>query len=575
MKLHDHIPHHVHGARQARIPRRGWRALGRRALLRIALWSLAATLLAAGGVLGYGRWATPRVDRLDPIVAEPGGLVRVEGRNFGAVRGDSRVEVDGVAPTASSYVAWGPNSIALRLPSSADSGLIYVVTRRGRSNPKLFMNRSRLPVAARGESSGRSGPYLASISAEKGPIGSLLVLSGYNFGSNREGGQVLFSWNPEMSSARLGDRSEPSFVAASEGDGAYELWSDKEIRVRVPDGAASGTVAVNGAGGRSNGLFFGVVDQPGQKRYSDRRSYSIQYSSSITKTKASGANELYLWMPKPVESAAQRIAKVLTQEPAPLVPDYRGAALYRFKDIATGQDLAVSQSFLVQSWAVETTVDPDKIQKPAEPPPFLQPFLAADELVPAAAPEIQALARRITQGERNPWRASRLVFEHLTRNLAWTDARSAAKPLEALAAKTADSASYAVLAAALLRSSGVPAIPVAGYLIDPSRQAARHAWVEFYVYGLGWVPMDPILGSGARPGGFDAAFEDRGRYFGAIDNRRIAFSRGFTALSPMTPSGRRASPARPVAFQSFYEEAIGALEAYSSFWSEVEVTGLY
>lgn len=554
-------------------PRRSRKAL--RLALRVSLAAVGAAVLSAGGYLAYGRWASPRIERLSPVVAEPGGLIRVEGRNFGAARGESRVEVDGVAPTASSYLAWSPSEISLRLPATADSGLVYVVTRRGRSNPKLFMNRARLPVAARGESAGRSGPFLSSLSAEKGPVGSLLVLSGYNFGANREGGQVLFSWSPEAQALHSGDRIDPTTVAAADSDSSYELWSDKEIRVRVPDGASSGAVVVSTASGRSNGLFFAQSEAPGAKRYLDRRSYSVGYSVSVNKVKASGPNELYLWVPKPVESAAQRVAKVLAQDPEPLVPDYKGAALYRFKDLESGKELAVSQSFLVQTWEVETLVEPDKIQKPASLPPLYQAALAADELVPAKAPEIQALAKRIVQGERNPWRAARLIHEYLTRNLAWTDSKTALKPLDALAAKTADSSSYAVIAAALLRAAGVPAQPVTGYLVDPSRRATRHAWVEFYIYGLGWVPMDPILASGARPGGFDAAFTDLGRYFGGMDNHRISFSRGYAALAPMAPSGRRASPSRPMAYQSFYEEASGALEAYSSFWGEIEVTGLY
>lgn len=43
----------------------------------------------------------------------------------------------------------------------------------------------------------------------------------------------------------------------------------------------------------------------------------------------------------------------------------------------------------------------------------------------------------------------------------------------------------------------------------------------------------------------------------------------------MAANGRRASPARPIAYQTWFEEAAGALEAYSSFWSDVEVTGMY
>jgi transglutaminase-like putative cysteine protease len=563
------------GSEEGRVPPPSVPA-GRARLLRVAFTVLAAAVLAAGLAFGYSLLVKPSITKLSPLVVEPGGTVTLEGRNFGPQRADSWVEVDGIAPTSSSYLSWTSSRIDLRLPPGSESGLVYVVTRHGRSNASLFLNRARLPIPARGEGPGRSGPYIASLSVEKGQVGSLLVISGLNFGSNRQNGAVYFGWNPEGSNSGPEDRGEGSYVAGAEVDLGYESWSDKEIRVRVPDGAASGGVVVAAGGSRSNAVFFEVSGLPGQKRYKDRRSYSIAYSVNLTKVKASGPNELYLWVPKPVVSASQRISRVLAQEPPPFVPDYRGTSLYLFKDLATAQDVVVNQSFLVQTWAIETEVDPDRIAKVDDPPPLMAAYTAPDDLIPSQAPDVVALAKKIVQGERNPWRASRLVYDWLIKNLKWADsADSNRKVLQALSLRRADSTTYALAACSLLRAAGVAALPVQGYLVDPSRKAIRHAWLEFYVYGLGWVPMDPILGSGVSPGSFAAAFEDRSRYFGNLDDRRIAFSRGYSVLVPMSQGARHASPQRPVALQSFYEESSGALDAYSSFWSEVEVSGLY
>lgn len=551
----------------------------RRLFLRAAIFLVAALLLIGGSFFLVDRLSAPRLSRIEPVVVEPGGLLSLEGSRFGADRGESRVEIDGMAPTASSYVSWEPTKISLRLPAAAESGLIYVVTRHGRSNAKLFMNRAHLPVKPAGSAAGSSGPFLASLSPEKGEIGSLLVLSGLNFGANRERGEVLFSWSPEEPSGGLPRRSEVNFISGKDIDSGYEFWSDKEIRLRVPDGAQSGSIVVNTDSGKSNGLYFEVGPSPGTKRCADRRTYSIDYSVSITKIKTTGPSELYLWVPKPVESTSQRVARVLSQDPSPFIPDYRGSTLYRFIGLSSNQSLAVTQSFLVQTWAVSTEVNPDLIERPKNPPALMAAYLAADSFAPSTQPEIAAAAKSIVKGEKNPWREARLVYEYLTKNIAWAALPAAPAGLQpavaALSAKRADCYAYASLAVALLRAAGVPAIPVSGYLIGADRKAERHAWLEFYIYGLGWVPMDPILGSGARPGSFPPAFEDPTRYFGNLDNRRIAFSRGYASFPAMAPRGRHASPNRPYALQSFYEEASGALDAYSSFWSEVEVSGLY
>jgi hypothetical protein len=64
-------------------------------------------------------------------------------------------------------------------------------------------------------------------------------------------------------------------------------------------------------------------------------------------------------------------------------------------------------------------------------------------------------------------------------------------------------------------------------------------------------------------------------YFGSLDNQRVSFSRGFTALSQMDPRSRVSAKERSYALQSLWEEATGGLEAYSSFWSDVSINGVY
>ncbi|HTX74021.1 MAG TPA: transglutaminase domain-containing protein [Rectinemataceae bacterium] len=549
----------------------------RRIILRAtALGLIVAAGLLVGASLAIDAVLRPDIERLEPAIGDPGTVVSIIGRHFGSSRSDSHIEVDGVAPTASSYLSWADSTIKVRFPVAVDSGLVHVITRHGRSNPRLFMNRARLPVRASGELAGRSGPYIAAFSAESGPVGSLLVISGLDFGENREGGSVLFPWaadsgvNPQLA------QSGPSTVEGTEADLGNEFWSDKEIRLRVPDGAISGAVAVSTAKGRSNGIFFKVGDSPGAKTYGDPRSYSISQTVSITKVRASVPNELFLWTPLPSECASQRVAKILSQDPQPLVPAYRGTALFRFKDIQNGAELSVTQSYLVTVDSVITRVDPDRIVlKPQNPPALMAAYTAADDLVPAGAPPVLALSKRIVGSERNPWRVTKLVWDWMAKNIAYSPLRERAHAQDALLDKSADAYSYALLSCALLRAGGVAARPIAGYLVDPSRKAVRHYWLEVYIYGLGWVPLDPVLALGASPGGVSVAWDDRSRYFGSVDNRHLAFSHGYAVLAPMAPDGRRSSKQRRWSFQSFYEEASGGLEAYSSYWGDVEVTGLY
>jgi transglutaminase-like putative cysteine protease len=555
--------------------RSGWKRHRRRGYALLAIFG-ALALLSIAAYASLRLIQKPRLERLEPSVGEPGAEVVLEGRNFGAERGDSWIDVDGMVPTSSSYLSWSDTRIKLRLPASFDSGLLHVVTRKGRSNPQLFMNRARLPLLASGERPD-GAPHIDSIAPEEGPIGSLLVIKGLGFGASRDASELRFAWASDNEGGKpAGDLSFPVFVAPIASDFPYELWSDKELRVRVPDGAISGSVYIASEKGRSNAAFFHVVDPAGTKRYFARTSYSIAQAVSISKVKVSGPAELYLWTPLPAQSSSQRLVKILGQEPRPIVEDFGGTALFRLADLANGRDRQVNQSFLIQVFAVEARIDPNRVfAKPPNPPALLAAYTGPDQLVLPSAPAIQELSRKILRGERGSWRAARLVWDWLTQSLSWTDLHEHAQPLDALVDGSADSYSYALIACALLRAADLPCIPVAGYLVDPSRKAIRHYWIEMFVYGLGWVPLDPILGSGARPGGVSPPWMDRSRYFGGLDSGHIAFSRGYSPLAPLSPEGRRVAKDRRWSFQSYYEEASGALDAYSSYWGDIEITGLY
>jgi transglutaminase-like putative cysteine protease len=533
--------------------------------------------LSASAYFASGALLRPRIELLEPSLGEPGGEVALRGRNFGSSRGESRVDVDGLVPTSTSYLSWTDREIRLRLPATFDSGLLHVVTRKGVSNPKLFMNRARLPVLASGRADAGSGPRISSITPEEGEAGSLLTIAGSRFGESKGLSSVRFAWAAGNDDPSLvGDMSPPPAIDPSETDAGYELWSDKEIRLRVPDGAVSGSVYVSSEGARSNAAFFRVFASAGAKRYSSRARYSLSQGVSIRKIRVSGPAELYVWAPLPAQSASQRLVGILTQDPEPMVGDYRGTALFRFSGLASGKDREMSQSFLVECFAVEATIDPGQGSlRPQDPPAFMAEYSRPDALVPSDSPAVQELAKRILRGEKGSWGAARLVWDWLGKNLRWTDRREHERVLDALNDKSADSYSYAIVAAALLRAAGLPTLPVAGYLVDPSRRALRHYWVEVYIYGVGWLPLDPILGSGASPGGMRAPWEDRSRYFGGLDNRHIAFSRGLSVLAPLSPSGKRVSKDRRWSFQSFYEESAGALDGYSSYWGDAEVTGMY
>jgi hypothetical protein len=521
--------------------------------------------------------AKPFIAAVDPPVGDPGAALRIVGRNFGDERQDSRVEFDGVAPTASSYLSWTDDLIELRVPLYAETSMVRVRTESGLSNPRMFMSLARLPVRPSGAGAGTVGPVIDSLSVDQGTIGSLLVVRGLNFGSNRDSSAVQFSWQSAAAAfPGQDDGSNRGFISPAEDDGEYLSWSDKEIRVIVPDGAVSGSVSVRTNRGASAARYFQVVDSPGSKTFTDRRTYALSSFVAISRVRSDGPNSLHIWLPYPESSPSQRGVKTLGRSFEPLVPEYRGLSLYQISDLADDKLLTVSHDHLVQVYAIETDIKADRVKAPPSPAPALYTlYTQADSFVPADAPALKAAAAKAAGRERNHYRAARLVYDALLSTLRYDPASLEDNPPAAFEAKRADSWDFSLIYVAMLRSLGVPARPVSGVVVDDSRRAWNHSWAEFYLYGLGWVPVDIVLGSGASIGGFEAPFEDRSRYFGNLDARHIAFSEGIVRVAPLSPDGRTIAAKRRYSMQTIYEEASGALRSYTSFWSDVEVTGIY
>jgi hypothetical protein len=547
---------------------------------------LAAAAVAAGiaacalaALLAYLYLNKPAIDSISPSIGERGDVLTVSGRHFGEIQGDSCVMLGGIKPTASSYLSWTDTLIKVSVPETADSGLVYVRGRRGRSNALLFTNREQVPVLFRGTQSG-STPTVTGLSISSAPIGALITVTGLNFGINQEESRVLFSAARDTSNPETPGSEAREYLANASSDSGYELWSDKEIRVIVPDGAASGPMAIATARGTSNTLYFEVTGSPGQKIYKNKRTYVIRYSAEISRIKASGANSIFLWIPRPLESASQRAVKAIQSSEKPTIENFRGLMLYHFKDSHDGQSLKVQHDFILSSYEIESQPKVDAIKSVDKDSPIRAAFTKAEPEIPSTAAAVAKTAAEIVGKEKNPWRQAKLVYDWTLDKVTLRPDKNSGNALSALSELYGDAYSISMLYVALCRALGIPCAPVSGVWIDSARATHPHWWAEFFVDGMGWVPVDPAFGSSApslqaaRPPQKEG-FDRRAYYFGNVDNDRIMFSRGFATLSSQAPNSRLKPHGRFYSLQTITEEASASVESYASFWSDIEITGVY
>jgi transglutaminase-like putative cysteine protease len=500
-----------------------------------------------------------------------GEVLTIYGTNFGKEQDESYVTIAGIAPTTLSYIEWNDTRISVRIPEFGDSGLVYVHSRNKKSNAALFANKATMPETIQEADTG-TGPHILSVEPGSGFIGQTVTILGSSFGFSREGSGVFFAWDAESSPAAPAEASGPDSLEVSEYEFGYEYWSEREIRARVPDGAISGSLSVKTPRGSSRSIFFDVIGKPGTKVFRDKRSYAISYSVDIRVEESSEPNNLYLWFPRPVTSASQRNIQILSRNIEPFVENYRGTTLFRMQNLQNGAARGITLSYLVEVYGVETSIRPQAIRSTNAP---TAAYTQASVNLPAADLKIREQAAAIVGREQNPYLKAEKIYTWLITKggIQWEPLEGGA--LEALKQQKADPYMAALLFCTLARAAGIPAQPVSGILINRNRQAYSHYWAEFWINGFGWVPLDLALGAGAAPLSFSLHPDGANYYFGNLDNQRITFSRGFTALSQMNPQGRVTVREREYALQNLWEEAVDGLNSYSSLWSDVTINGMY
>jgi transglutaminase-like putative cysteine protease len=542
-------------------------------------------LLAACGT------ETPKILTIDPKLAVTGQHLTILGEFFGDEQDESFVTIGGVSPTLSSYIEWTDNKIVLRTPDFGESGLVYVYKKDKKSNPVLLPALRSIPEFPK--SSVSYAPVITQVRPASAAIGDLIVIQGSGFGGAPGNGAVCFTWAAESPASVPTGVSAPPLIKAL-GRGAYESWTEHEIRVRVCDGAASGAVQVLTPRGVSNTAPFEVIASPGSKTIRDKRTYSISYSVDVRVEDAEPPNNMHLWRPVPVSTASQLNKEKLSDSVEPFIEDYMGVSLYKFTGLRSGDEKQISVSYLVDVYSVETLVQPDLVKPYADSPAM--DWTLPSAFVPSNDAAIKETAENICRRINNPYRKAYAIYEWFVDEFQVAAGNTPLSLQQALLEKKAGPYEAAILYSAVCRAAGIPAIPVAGVLCPKIGGAIPHYWVEFWIDGLGWVPVDPFLGAGAVPGNSsgtasaleftpdislspDKAFrlrdDHKTYYFGNMDNQHLAFSYGETTLSQIDARGRTARSEANYALQNIWEEAGSGIEAYSSHWSDINITGSY
>lgn len=516
----------------------------------------------------------PVISSIDPKIGRMGEVITLTGQYFGIDREDAYISIAGTAPTNSSYYVWQDDLIVVKIPESGESGLVYVHVKGKKSNGVLFSNSAAVPRPIEGEEMGIE-PRIASVNPQIGTPGSKVIITGTNLGNSKENGGVFFSWDYEMSSINPHVVKEPEFIEVSETELGYESWNSREIHIRIPDGAVSGSLEIKTNNGKSRPVFFDISGKPGYKTFKEKRSYTISYSVDIRTQEATKPNTLYLWIPQPVTSPYQRNVSLISRSTDPFVENHRGVDLFKLDNLGPGSNYTINLSYHVEVYTQETGLKPLSIKQ--EKTPLIALYTQSTNLIPSSDPKIKEAAGTIIKKEQNPYAKAKAIYDWITGEMQITGNLPASfnSIITAMEQKRLDPYNAALLYTTIARAAGLPCVPVAGVLVNRIGQTLRHYWAEIWIDGFGWFPVDPAMGVSAVPAAFVTKQDSINYYFGNLDSQRITFSRGELNLSQMESRGRLVSHTQSYSLQNIWEEAVGGLESYSSLWGDITINGMY
>lgn len=552
-----------------------------RVLIAIFIISL---ILVSSILIGSKTKKIPEIESINPPVGEPGDVIVISGKNFGDERDISYVEFSGVKLTSSAYISWEDTKIKLILPANIQDGLVVVGTRKYRSKPSLFSNKVDIPVPVPVVAQSTK-PVIISLGTEKHSVGDLLVISGSNFGDLRENSNVLFTIDydnkiADSESVITSNMYTENLIKASDFENAYEMWSDSEIRVRIPDGASSGVVLID-KGNEKSEPFKYEITSPAKKVYKNRKIYLINYTADIADIYTNDVSTITLRCPIPMESSSQPNLQITEIIPTPVLTNYQNDIIHQISKSKNYLPKTVfSQTFVIPVYEIETEINANKISSYKKGNfRFVDSALENDDLIPSTDEKVVSLCAEIVGNEKNPYKKAKLIYDYMCDNfkILEKNRKNDANPLDLLKTRRGDAYDFAIIYTALLRAAGVPCLTDGGILVSQDRTTQSHWWCEFYISNLGWIPVDVSLGAGLeyKKWSENEPIDERNFYFGNMDSHHITFSRGWNDLKPLSDENKIVQQPRSFALQGIWEESSPNITKYSSFWSVPIIKGIY
>ncbi|OGC78633.1 MAG: hypothetical protein A2Z27_00005, partial [candidate division Zixibacteria bacterium RBG_16_50_21] len=257
-----------------------------------------------------------------------------------------------------------------------------------------------------------------------------------------------------------------------------------------------------------------------------KRDFQFWYDLRLTNLPDS-SKSMTVWLPIPPSNHHQTISNLkvksgysysIYQE-----PEYENSILKIKLSSPLPDSLVVSVNFTVARSAIATFED-NKKPSVSVSDVHLKRFLSPDRLVPIDG-IIEEETYRVIKRKMSELDKAKAIYNYVSSTLDYDKSGigwGRGDAVYACNARTGNCTDFHSLFIGMARAGGIPARFVMGFPLPQDKTegeiAGYHCWAEFYLRGVGWIPVDASEAS---------KHPDRHEfYFGNLDPDRVEFSIG-------------------------------------------------
>ncbi len=228
--------------------------------------------------------------------------------------------------------------------------------------------------------------------------------------------------------------------------------------------------------------------------------------------------DAYVAIPQDRNSQELLDAVRFVPEPTAIIADKWGqeVAYYRLDDLGPTDIATVTMYASARLYQIQYYIFPDRVGTLEEVPADIRDrYLADDAKFDLQNPVIQEAVQAAVGDRTNVYWIARRIYNYVLSRVEYELSGGWNVAPAVLERGTGSCSEYSFVYIAMCRAAGVPARYAGSVVIrgdDASWDDVFHRWVEVYLPGYGWVPVDPSRGDVDQPAG-------RANSFGFLDNR--------------------------------------------------------